>query len=249
VTAIRISIITVCYNAGATIERCIQSVVNQQYPNLEYIVIDGGSTDGTLSIISPSRGYITRLISEPDGGIYQAINKGIGLATGDVIGILNADDYFAADDILKQVSNAFVTQHCDVVYGDIDFVNANHHITRRWRSGRYHHGAFNWGWMPPHPSFYVLKKLYDNYGLYSGDYGTAADYELMLRFIHSHRPNVYYLPLVMVCMQTGGASNGNLKKRIAAWKNDYQAMKAHGIAWPALVLIIKPLRKLKQYLS
>ncbi|PTR01293.1 glycosyl transferase family 2 [Mucilaginibacter yixingensis] len=248
-TAIKISIITVCYNAGATIERCIQSVVNQQHPGLEYIVIDGGSTDHTLPIINKYRQYITRFISEPDGGIYQAINKGLELATGDVIGILNADDQFAAGDILKQVGNAFVTQHCDVVYGDIDFVNADGRVTRRWRSGGYRHGAFNRGWMPPHPSFYALKKLYDNFGPYSNNYGTAADYELMLRFIHTHQSSVYYLPRVMVCMQIGGASNGNLKKRILAWKNDYRAMKTHGILWPALVLIIKPLRKLKQYLS
>lgn len=245
----KVSLITVCYNAASTIERCIQSVINQQLPELEYIIIDGGSTDGTIEIINGYVNSISKIISEPDGGIYHAMNKGIALATGKIVGVLNADDCFAANDILQSVVDVFVSNNCQMLYGDIDFVNSAGKVTRRWRSGNYQQGAFNFGWMPPHPSFYMLKEIYDTYGLYSYDYGTAADYELMARLIHRHKLKLCYLPKLMVHMQSGGVSNGNLSKRTSAWGNDYKAMKVNGIAFPIFALFMKPLRKVKQYLA
>jgi glycosyltransferase involved in cell wall biosynthesis len=249
VSSIKISLITVTYNAADTIERCITSVVAQTYPNLEYIIIDGGSTDNTVVIINKYQPHIHTIISEPDNGIYDAMNKGIQLATGDIIGMLNADDFFADTDVLNCVAKAFATCNADIIYGDIDFVDKQDKIFRKWRSGNYRHGYFNFGWMPPHPSFYVKRGLFNQYGLYKLHYGTAADYELMLRFIHTHQLRVHYIKKVMVKMLIGGVSTKNLNNRIKAWKNDFKAMKHNGLYVPYVSIMLKPLRKIIQYIK
>ena len=245
---IKISLITVTYNAGSSINRCIQSVITQNYKNLEYIVVDGASTDNTLQIANQYKKNISILLSEPDKGMYDALNKGISLATGDVVGILNADDFFSTNEILTEVASVFVNPQIDVLYGNLDFVNPNATIIRKWRTREYKAGMFNRGWMPAHPTFYCRRLLFNRMGFYSLEYGTAADYELMLRFMHNKNITAKFLDKVMVNMQTGGMSNKNPLSRLKAWRYDLKAMRENGIKFPLITLIIKPLRKLGQYL-
>ena len=244
---IRVSLITVTYNAESTIERCIRSVIAQNYQNIEYIVIDGASTDSTIQIINRYAQNIKIVISEPDKGMYDALNKGIKLATGDIVGILNADDYFASDDILTDVATVFMHSNTDVLYGNLDFVDVNETIIRKWRTRAYKRGNFDWGWMPAHPTFYCRKSLFNSFGVYSLEHGTAADYELMLRFMHKTEVNAYFLDKVMVKMQCGGMSNKNPVSRIKAWRFDLKAMRKNGIKFPLIALIMKPLRKMGQH--
>jgi glycosyltransferase involved in cell wall biosynthesis len=245
---IRVSLITVTYNAESSIKRCIQSVIAQNYKNIEYIIIDGASTDDTLKIINQYQPHINILVSEPDSGMYDALNKGISLATGEIIGILNADDYFSTHEILTEVASVFSDPQIDVLYGNLDFVDLNATIIRRWRTKAYKQGMFSYGWMPAHPTFYCRRTLFNRMGFYSLEYGTAADYELMLRFMHNKNVNAYFLDKVMVNMQVGGMSNKNPLSRLRAWKNDLKAMQINGIKFPLLTLIMKPLRKFGQYL-
>jgi glycosyltransferase involved in cell wall biosynthesis len=240
-------LITACYNAEAHIGRCIESVIAQQYPNLEYIIIDGGSTDATLSIVKKYSRHITRLVSEPDRGVYDAMNKGIQLATGEVVGTLNADDFFASEDIITTIRNVFLQKSIDIAYGDLDYVDLNETIIRRWRTKPYIKGIYNWGWMPPHPTFYCKRSLFEKLGLYKLDYGTAADYELMLRFMHSTNLNTFYINKVLVKMQLGGLSNQSLSNRFSAWGNDLKAMRKNGIIFPLFTLFMKPVRKIGQF--
>lgn len=243
----KISLITACYNAGAHIGRCIESVIAQNYPNLEYIIIDGGSTDDTLSVIRRYDHFITKVISGPDKGVYDAMNKGILLATGDIVGTLNADDFFASNDILTTIGNVFLQRDADIMFGDLDYVNFNETISRRWRTRPYIKGIYNWGWMPPHPTFYCKRMLFEKLGAYKLDYGTAADYELMLRFMHKTHLTTFYIDKVLVKMQRGGLSNKSFSNRLKAWGNDLKAMRDNGIRFPVLTLIMKPARKIWQF--
>jgi len=246
---IKISLITVTYNAESTISRCIESVIAQNYPNLEYIIIDGGSSDNTLQIISRYKDNINILITEPDHGIYDAMNKGIRMASGNVTGTLNADDFFASNNILANVAATFANTDADIVYGNLDYINYDETIRRKWRTKAYKRGLYNWGWMPPHPTFYCKTKLFEKYGYYSLEHGTAADYELMLRFMHRNNANAAYLNKVMIKMQCGGLSNKNPTNRVKAWRFDLKAMRNNGVLYPLIAIILKPLRKLGQYLG
>jgi glycosyltransferase involved in cell wall biosynthesis len=244
---LKISLITVVYNAHNSIKRCIESVLAQNYTNVEYIIIDGGSTDGTLQIIEQYKPYITIFLSETDKGIYDAMNKGIKLATGDIIGTLNSDDFFADNDVLNQIVKAFEQNKTDTVYGNLDYIDTKSKIIRKWLSGKYSEGLFNWGWMPPHPTFYCRRLLFERLGAYDLQYGTAADYELMSRFIHLNKVSTYYLNKTMVKMTIGGASNKTLANRYKAWKLDYKAMRNNGVLFPLFAIALKPLRKVVQY--
>jgi glycosyltransferase involved in cell wall biosynthesis len=244
---LKISIITVCYNAGGTIERCIESVLAQNHKNIEYIIIDGGSTDGTLQIIDQYKQYIDFFVSEPDNGIYDAMNKGIKLAKGDIVGTLNADDVFADAEVLKSIVSIFEQNEPGIVYGDLDYINPNGETVRKWKSGRYKSSAFNWGWMPPHPSFYCKKELFDRFGLYDVTYGTAGDYELMLRFMYLNKMDTVYLNKVIVRMNIGGVSNRTFANRLKAWSFDFKAMRKNGVVFPHLAIVFKPLRKIIQF--
>ena len=245
---LKISLITVTFNAGDTIQRCIESVINQTFKNIEYIIIDGGSTDNTVQNINRYEKYIQHFSSGPDQGIYDAMNKGIAFATGSVVGMLNADDFFADNGILADVATVFEDQNVQALYGDLDFVNHMGNIFRKWRSGSYKPGIFNRGWMPPHPTFYCRRELFNKYGFYSLEYGTAADYELMARFMHKHHLNPFYLEKVMVKMKVGGASNKNLSSRVKGLLNDFKAMRKNGISLPLAAVFLKRARKLGQYL-
>lgn len=242
-----ISLITVCFNAESTIERCIKSVINQNFKNIEYILVDGGSTDDTLNIIKKYKDQIPVIISEPDKGIYDAMNKGIMHSNGTVIGMLNADDYFANNEVLTDVAKAFNEQDTEIVYGDLDFVNAAGKIVRKWHSGKYTHGVFNWGWMPPHPTFYCKRVLFNNLGNYSLDFGTAADYELMARFMHGNNPKVQYIEKILVKMQIGGASNNSIRSYLKTIKFNYRAMCKNNIFAPWLTVALKPAIKIVQF--
>ncbi|HEY4194944.1 MAG TPA: glycosyltransferase family 2 protein [Mucilaginibacter sp.] len=246
---LKISLITVAYNAQDTIENCIASVLRQRCSNLQYIVIDGGSTDNTIQIINKYKEKIDVLITEPDHGIYDAMNKGIAQATGDIIGTLNADDCFADDSILNDVMEVFSEKDNNILYGNLDYIDRNGKTIRKWRSAKYKSGMFNWGWMPAHPTFYCRRKLFDELGAYKLDYGSAADYELMLRFIHdkNNKFHIYYLDKVMVKMMTGGISNKNFGNRVKAIGNDLKAMRNNGILLPVITIIFKPLRKILQF--
>ena len=245
---LKLSLVTVVYNAQDTIRQCIQSVISQNYPNLEYIIIDGGSTDNTLSIIREYHDHIHVLVSEPDQGIYDAMNKGIRLATGDVVGMLNADDQFAGDDVLQSVAGIFTQQDTEIVYGDLDIMDQHRRVIRKWRSGQYNRNAFKLGFMPPHPTFYCRRNLFDQFGFYSLDHGSAADYELMLRLMYRHGVRSYHLKQVMVNMRTGGISSKNWKNRLKAWQYDLLAMRQNKLPFPILTLVLKPLRKILQFL-
>lgn len=245
---IKISLITISRNAALTIQHCMDTVAMQTYPHVEYIVIDGNSNDGTWELILKNKSQLHFLKSEPDLGIYDAINKGIKMATGDVVGLLHTDDYFADDEVLSDIANFFTEKNPDVLYADLDYVDQQDRVVRKWRSGDYQQAKFNFGWMPPHPTFYVKRHLFDDFGLYNLDYGSAADYELMLRFMYLNKLKVGYLDKVIVKMRIGGLSNRSFKNRVLAWRSDFKAMKKHKIRIPLLGIILKPLRKIAQFI-
>lgn len=248
---VKVSIITVVYNGAEHIRDCIESVLNQTYPNLEYIVVDGNSTDGTQAIVKAYGERITRFVSEPDRGLYDAMNKGIRMATGDIVGLLNADDFYRHDRVLANVVRTFEQADSDAVYSDIMYVGRTdtQQVKRYWRSGEYREGAFLWGWMPGHPSFFVKRWLYDTHGLFRLDMKSSADYELMLRFIHKNRTKLAYLNEVTVVMRAGGISNSSLNNRVRANQEDRLAWKLNGLQPYFFTLWLKPLRKIRQYVS
>lgn len=245
----KISLITVVYNGEAFLQECFNSVMVQTYPDVEYLVIDGGSTDRTLNIIQENRSAIDYFVSEKDKGLYDAINKGIQRATGEVIGILNADDLFAHSDVLALVAKTFIDQpKIDGLYGDLNYIHPKtHKIIRTWKSRQNTYADLKKGWMPAHPTLYLKRGLFEQHGAYSLNFGTAADYELILRYFYTHKIRTSYLPILMVNMRTGGVSNHSLGSRISALINDYKALKKNKMPWPFLVLFKKKIGKLSQF--
>lgn len=212
-------------------------------------MVDGGSTDGTLEILNQYRAGISHLVSEPDQGIYDAMNKGISLASGEVIGILNSDDFYAGPHVLGIVSRIFENPDVDACYSDLVYVDlwAKGGITRYWKSCEYSEGLFKNGWMPPHPTFFVRRKWYQRYGGYRLDLGTSADYELMLRYMLCHNIRAAYIPGVFVQMRTGGASGASFSKRLRAHFMDWKAWRVNGLMPYPWTVPCKPLRKLGQW--
>ncbi len=247
----KISIVTVTFNAERFIEDCVKSVLAQKHADIEYIIVDGLSQDSTLHILNRYNDKITKIVSEKDKGMYDALNKGIKMATGEVIGLLNADDFFASDNVVANIGKAFEESKADVLYGDLWYVDQEDTDMplRKWKSKPYKHGMFQWGWMPAHPTFYAKKELFEKLGYYRLDMGSAADYELMIRFLHKHRVKSVYLPQVMVKMRAGGMSNSSLENRVKANKADLEAMKINDIRFPRLAAFLKPVRKIPQFLG
>lgn len=247
----KVSIITIAYNSAETIEDTIRSVASQKYSDIEYIVVDGKSTDNTLSIIDKHKTSISKLISEKDNGIYDAMNKGVRLASGDIVGILNSDDFYADEHVIADVVKTFETEKCDGLYADLVYVDRENisMITRTWNSGKYYDGLFLNGWMPPHPTFFVRKEVYEKFGGYNTDLRSAADYEIMLRFIHKFKIRLSYLPRVITKMRSGGQSNVSIKNRIRANMEDRLAWKINGLKPGLLTLTRKPLSKVFQFLK
>ena len=208
----KISIITVSYNSAKTIETTFESVLYQTYSNIEYIVVDGGSTDNTLKIAENYSEIITVLVSEQDNGLYDAMNKGIKLATGDIIGLINSDDLFCDSDALNKVAKVFKKdKNLDSVYADLFYVNQKdiNKISRRWVTGVQR--EFKYGWHPAHPTFYIKKTIYDKFGLFDLSFSLAADFEIMLRFLDKYKISTTYLKEPLVKMRLGGETNKSLK--------------------------------------
>lgn len=242
----KISILTVCRNSMPHIATAVQSVVAQDYPDREYIVVDGASTDGTTEWLRSHSTGIDLLVSEPDAGMYWAINKALSLATGDVVGLLHADDVLEHPGVLRLIANAFDAHRPDMVYGNLRYVAADalHHQVRYWRAGVFRPKALAWGWMPPHPTVYVRRALVDQYGNYDTRFRIAADYEWMLRYLLAP-VRVHYIDQVLVRMRLGGASNKSVANVLHKMSDDWRALRLHGVGHPA-TLLFKNLRKLPQ---
>ncbi|HBE65519.1 MAG TPA: glycosyl transferase [Rhodopirellula baltica] len=247
----KISAITAVYNRRETIGDAVKSVLSQRNVDLETIVVDGDSSDGTSDIILQFGDQVSKSIREPDTGIYNALNKGLRAATGDVIGFLHADDWLADANVLADVSMLMANPNVDGVYADLEYVDANdqNRVHRRWVSGSYDVRKFRRGWMPPHPTVYFRRELYERFGLFNEDLRTAADYELLVRMMVRHRARMAYLPRVTVKMRVGGASNASLTNRLNANRDDRQAWLINGLKPPIGLRFTKPLRKLPQFLK
>ena len=241
--------ITAVYNRVQSIEKCFRSVLSQKNCDFEYIVIDGMSSDGTSEVIDQYRDQIDQVIREPDDGIYDALNKGVETANGDLVGFMHADDTFADDLVLQRIQKLHQANHFEASYGDLQYVDKDSgRITRHWVSGNYKASKFYFGWMPPHPTVYIRKSAYLKHGLYNLDMPTAADYELLVRMMVKQKISVGYVPHVLVKMQVGGSSNASIKNRLNANKDDREAWRRNGLTPPPLIRFTKPLRKLPQFL-
>jgi glycosyltransferase involved in cell wall biosynthesis len=243
-----ISVITVVYNNVLQIQDCIKSVCSQDYPSIEYIIIDGGSTDGTLDTILEFGDEISEIISEPDMGIYDAYNKGISRANGEIIGFLNSDDLFANNGVLSSIAFYFENKNIDITYGDLVYIrnDDSSSVVRHWVAGKFSSSVLRCGWMPPHPTFYARRELYKNFGEFDLSYKISADYDCMLRFLKIEEVKVFYIPEVLVKMRTGGASNNSPINIIKKLREDYLILKKNEIG-VVIALISKKLIKVTQY--
>ena len=246
----KFSIITVSYNAASTIRDTLKSIAEQSYDSIEHIIIDGASSDDTSSIIA-NFPHVAYYVSEKDKGIYHAMNKGIEMATGDIVGILNADDLYSHRDVIHNVAELFKDSSVDAVYADLNFVDSidTSKVLRKWRSGMYKISDFYWGWMPPHPTFFIRRNLYIKYGMFNTVLHSSADYELMLRLLLKHEIKTAYLQDVIVNMRQGGKSTASIKNRLIANQEDRMAWVINGLKPHYFTLILKPLRKIKQFIN
>lgn len=244
-----ISIITISYNSESTIEQTIKSVITQSYPKIEYIIIDGGSKDNTLDKVKSFKSQISKFISESDKGIYDAMNKGLKLATGDIIGFLNADDFLYDERVIEDIAKEFERTNAEVIYGNKIYVDPvfTQKVTRVWNPGVYNRLNFKRGWMPPHLSTYIKKSMYEKFGYFNLSFKIAADYELLFRFMYINKAKSFYLDRNIVFMRAGGVSNSTLKNY---WISNYEVFKSWKInnqKISPLIIIEKPFRKIKQF--
>lgn len=242
----KISIITVCFNSANTLVDTLLAVSSQTHDDVEHIVIDGGSVDGTQELVKLYGHRVTKFLSEPDEGIYDAMNKGISIATGDVIGVLNADDVYAHENVLKGVAKKIDTENLDVLIGDVDFFkpeNPNKTI-RRYYSNQFTPRKIGLGWMPAHPAMFVRRKVYDVYGLYKTNYKIAADYEFVARIFRSNRLKYQHVPEVLVRMRLGGVSTKGLKNSILLNKEVLRACRENGINTNIVMILSKYPKKI-----
>lgn len=252
--SMKISVITVTFNCVSTIADCLAAVAGQSYTNREHIVIDGGSTDGTKNVLESRRDQLAVLISEPDRGIYDALNKGISRASGNVIGLLHADDLYADPDVLTRVVAAFRHHpelgRVDAVYGDLMYVakDDTSRVIRYWRSGAYRPALLRRGWMPPHPTLFLRRGLYHQFGGFDTSYRIAADYDLILRVLSQMQGRAMYLPNVLVRMRVGGASNRSLRQILLKSREDYRALRVNHVGGVG-ALMWKNLSKVPQFFS
>jgi glycosyltransferase involved in cell wall biosynthesis len=245
----KVSIITATYNSASTIRDTLDSVAEQTYSNIEHIIIDGLSKDNTLDIVKEYP-HVAKIISESDKGIYDAMNKGIRAATGDVVGILNSDDFYPHNNILKKVTEEFRTKKVNAIIGDILFVSPNNikKVVRYYSAKRWKPSKFVKGYMPPHPSFFVYKKFYEQLGVYQIDYKIAADYELLIRFLATNQLSYSYIPEAIVHMRAGGVSNESIKSRYVLNQEIVRACKENGLNTNMLILSLKYVNKIFEYL-
>lgn len=246
----KVSIITAVYNSEKTIDTCMQSVLNQTYPDIEYIIVDGGSNSETLSKLNAAAEKYPniKLSSEPDKGIYDALNKGVVKATGDIVGFVHSDDFLADTTIIASIVEAFKTQSVDGVYGDLHYVALENtdKVIRNWISQPFSYKLLKSGWMPAHPTLYLKKSVYDAYGMFDLNFKIAADYDFILRIFKQTDLNFSYLPKTIVKMRVGGASNKSLKNILQKSKEDYRAIKTNQTGnW--LTILLKNVSKIKQF--
>ncbi len=245
----KVSLITNVLNAEDTIEESILSVANQTHRNIEHIIVDGVSKDKTLDIVYKHSDKISKIVSEKDKNLYDAMNKGIKLASGDIIGFLHADNFFTSNEIIERVAEVFEKKRVDAVWGDLIYVEKHNtkKIVRYWRSCKYREGLFNKGWMPPHPAFFVKKTIYEKYGYFNTDFEISADYEIMLRFLHKHKISTAYLPEVLVKMRLGGLSNRNCGNMLRKSREDLKAWRVNGLKGRLNTLLLKNVSKIPQF--
>ena len=244
----KISIITITFNSAKTLQRALDSVQSQSYGNIEHVIVDGASTDGTRAMIETyaAKNPNVRWISEKDDGIYNAINKGIRMATGDIIGFLHSDDIFNSSDSIEQIAAAFETGNVDVVYGDLQYCRAGK-VVRKWNSNSFNPRSLKYGWMPPHPTVYVRREVYEQVGPYDEWFRISADYDMMLRIFKSNY-TTHYIPSILVSMETGGASNKDTRARLSKTQEDYLVLKKNHVGAGLLTVLCKQLRKIKQFI-
>lgn len=241
----KISTITISHNSEKTIKQTFHSVKNQSFKNYEYILIDGGSKDATLTI-AKNQDHIAKIVSEPDKGIYDALNKGIKNSTGEIIGFLNSDDSFYDHTSLQHIIDAF-DNNTDCVFADLIYTDRNENIKRVWKGSEFKKGAFKKGWMPAHPTFYCRKSVYQKFGLYNDSYKIAGDFELMLRFFEKHKIKSKYIPHTIVNMKVGGASNYGVKSKIDILDEEFRAFKENNIPINKFSYIYYKAKKLKEF--
>lgn len=238
---LKFSLVSVTFNSDATLNDTIESILNQSFPNLEYIVVDGLSKDNTVNVIKeyePRFNGRLKWISEKDKGLYDAMNKGIRMATGDIVGIINSDDFYHRTDILAKVADAFQDETVQAVYGDVRFVNPDNldKTVRYYSSKKFSPILFRYGFMPAHPTFFTYRKYFDEFGYYKTDYWIAADYELLIRFLYTHHLKTKYLPLDFMKMRTGGTSTASFKSNLLLNKEIVRACRENGI-WTCMPLL------------
>ncbi|MGJ5642445.1 glycosyltransferase family 2 protein [Formosa sp. S-31] len=246
----KVSIITATYNSEATIKQCMKSVLSQDYSDVEYVIVDGASKDKTLELVNNFKNANKNIVSvsEPDSGIYDALNKGIKMATGDVVGFLHSDDFFNSSHTISDIVNAFKNETVDGVYGDLHYVSAQNvdKIIRNWKSKPFSQVLLKQGWMPAHPTLFLKKAVYSKHGLFNLNFKIAADYDLMLRIFSDKALKFKYLNEVITKMRVGGASNRSLKNIWLKTREDYMAVKGNKIGNPALIVCSKNLSKIPQ---
>ena len=250
----RISIITVCFNSISTIKQTLDSIWGQDFDDIEVIVVDGSSTDGTFEYLFSNRNRINHLVSERDHGVYHAMNKGIKMSTGEIIGIINSDDFLSNDKILRQVYDGFKSNpSIDACFGDIRIIkNLKNNVYKNfriWKPGSFSKKRFRYGWMMPHPSLFVRRNVYMEFGNFRTDIGTSADYEFMLRCFYFNNLAAVYVPSEFVIMRSGGESSASLKNRVLANKQDSKAWRINGCQTPIFFRLLKPMIKLPQWFS
>ncbi len=243
---LKVSIITICLNSSKTISRTLESVRDQKYELIEHIIIDGNSSDETLKICKKF-GHISKIISEKDSGVYQAFNKGLKMASGDIVGFLNSDDIFYNSSSLNQIVNGF-KNNIDAVYGNLKFYNNKNKVVRKWISKPFEKGIFKKAWMPPHPTFYCKKNIYDKYGNYNESFKIAGDFELMLRFFESHTIKTKFISKDLIKMRAGGISNSGLLSKIKILNEEFKAFKLNNIVVNKLLYIFNKGLKIKEFL-
>jgi len=244
-----ISVVTVARNNAATIEQTIRSVAAQEHPEVDHVVVDGASTDGTVGVVESHRETVTTFVTEPDGGIYDGMNKGIGLAKGEVIGTLNADDFYAGPGVLASVARVFRDPLVDACYGDLLYVDQHDtdRVVRYWRSRPYQPGLCRTGWMPAHPTFFVRRRVYERHGRFNLAYRFCADFELTTRFLEVHGIRSVYIPQIMVHMRTGGATNRSLSNIVRGNLESYRACRNLNLRVTPLFIARKVLQRVPQF--
>lgn len=244
----KVSVITATYNSSKTVLDTLQSLNGQTYTDIEYIIIDGGSSDNTVSVIKEHCPKVASIVSEPDKGIYDALNKGISAATGEIVGFLHSDDLLAYPDAIKELVETLQREKTQAVYADLEYVSKDDtsKVIRKWTSGAFEKEKLRSGWMPPHPTFFMKRDLYIKHGMFDLDLKIAADYDSLLRYLWSNNVTASYLPKVVTKMRVGGASNRSLKNIIEKTKEDIQALKNNQLFWPS-ALFIKNVSKIPQF--